>query len=400
MKKLLCSAAVIGLALAATPAHAASNGLKLDLGGWFKGYGAWVDQDVEDDADAANGDYNDLDVVRHTEVHFGGETTLDNGLTVGVHIESEADGGDSFDVEESYAYFSNGMGRINFGAEDGAAYLLQVEAPSADDNYDGLRQYVNPTNYAVMTDGAAAINSIPSLAGDVAVDYDNAVTGYADKLTYLSPIFNGFQFGASYTPDGDYANDFGVGTDDVENAFGDSYELAARYEGQFNNVGVILGAGYVTQSLEQEEVGGAGAGDPTDDRTSWDAGADFDIGPFGIGVSYLNDDRGDLDTTGGVVDDAIDEEEIWVFGVDYTTGPFKLGASYYDGENTFGRNGLETQRWTGGVVYTYGPGMTFRGSVSQVQHDNADAAAATGGLGLADSELESTTFLFGTQINF
>lgn len=122
MKKLLLSsAAVCGLAMIATPAAAQ---LELELGGYFKGYGAYVDQD--DDA----GEVNDFDFVRNTELHFGAETTLDNGLTVGFHTEAETDAGaagsDGFNVDESYVYFSGGWGRINAGDEDGASYLLQV----------------------------------------------------------------------------------------------------------------------------------------------------------------------------------------------------------------------------------------------------------------------------------
>ena len=49
-------------------------------------------------------------------------------------------------TEESYAYFSGAWGRVNFGKEDGANYLLQVATPSADENFDGLRQYINPQN--------------------------------------------------------------------------------------------------------------------------------------------------------------------------------------------------------------------------------------------------------------
>ena len=49
---------------------------------------------------------------------------------------------DTFEIEESYAYFSGAWGRVNFGSEDGAAFLLQVAAPSADANIDGLRQQV------------------------------------------------------------------------------------------------------------------------------------------------------------------------------------------------------------------------------------------------------------------
>jgi len=42
MKKLLLTTAACGLAFAATPANAQ---VELELGGYFKGYGAYVDQD-------------------------------------------------------------------------------------------------------------------------------------------------------------------------------------------------------------------------------------------------------------------------------------------------------------------------------------------------------------------
>lgn len=358
MKKLLVSAAVCGLALSAAPAHAQ---VELELGGYFKGYGAWVDQD-----EAPGSEVNDLDIIRDTEVHFGGETTLDNGLTVGVHIEAEADGGDGFGVDESYAYFSGGWGRVNFGDEDGAAYLLQVEAPSADSNIDGLRQYVQPVNYT-----AAGLTAL----GAEGLDYDQDITGKSSKLTYLTPIMNGFQGGLSFSPDNDAADDLeGIGTDDVGGAFGRGYEAALRYEGQFNNVGMILGAGYSHNELEED----AGAVD--DDRAAWNIGADFDIGPFGVGAAYQEDDVDGSDD---------DEEETIVLGADYTTGPFKLGVSYLNKDNFQGDEDTEADRYSGGVVYTYGPGMTFRGSIGFVDHE------VSGG-----DDADATYLAVGTQINF
>ena len=393
MKKLLCSAAVCGLALAATPAQA-EDGLKLEAGGHMKAYGVWIDQDEVGSADARN-----VDIIRNTEIHFGGETTLDNGLTVGVHFETDADQGDSLGVQESYAYFSGTWGRVNFGAEDGAAYLLQVEAPSADDNVDGIRQFVNPLNYTVA--GSSTLGSFVStgVGGGGGLGYAQDQSGDSDKITYLSPIMNGFQVGLSYTPevtdefDIDSTSDssgsatFGVRTDDVADEYGSAYEIGARYEGQFNNVGVIAGAGFTQVDLEDD------GGGSNDDEQIWNAGLDLDIGPFGIGAIYLNDDLGNT----GIGDD---EEETWVVGVDYTTGPFKLGASYMNQDNTGGitgndgTDGIDTDRWTGGVIYTYGPGMTFRGSVSHVSHDNVNLTGST------EDSIDATSVLLGTQINF
>ncbi|MCA9327830.1 porin, partial [Candidatus Saccharibacteria bacterium] len=193
MKKLLlASVAASGLAFAAAPAHA---DIDLELGGYFKGYGVYVSQD-----ESAGNSVNNFDIVRDTELHVGGETTLDNGLTVGAHVEFKVDGEDgSAGNDESYAYFSGNWGRVNFGNEDGAGYLLQVAAPSADSNLDGIRQYVQPFNYGIMGTPAGLTTAVT--AGGL--DYDMDIAGKTDKITYLSPIFSGFQVGLSYSPDTD-----------------------------------------------------------------------------------------------------------------------------------------------------------------------------------------------------
>lgn len=457
MKKLLIGTAVVALGFGlAAPASAQ---VKLDLAGHFKGYTTWVDQDTASDVVATaaleSEDERSFDILRETEVHFTGETTLDNGLTVGFHAEADMDGngaGEEFDIDEAYAYFSGAWGRVNFGQEDGAAYLLQVAAPSADSNLDGIRQYVQPVNYGIMTNvgtdvipgnvdqvtlddlitagfaslGANAVivdadgtdtatandillgansGSLPAI--NTVFDYDQAISGTADKFTYLTPVFNGFQAGFSYTPE--IAASTGLGgnrDDDTEAAYGDAWDVSARYEGQFGELGLAVGAGYSHASLESDDrtpaalganevlfyqdVDASGtftAGDgivaTLDDREAWNVGLDLNWGPFGIGGVYTEDDN-------GVSGDAL-ESETWVLGVDYTTGPFKLGASYYERDHD-GVVALETDRWTGGVTYTYGPGMTFRGSISYIELDE--------GNGFVSDSSEATSVLLGTQIDF
>ena len=364
MKKLLLSSvAVLGLTAVATSASA--NGLSLDLGGHYKGYVALNDQD------SPLADAREVDWLQETELHFGGETTLDSGLTVGVHVEAEVDGGDNFGVDESYAYFAGSWGRINAGNEDGAAYLLQVAAPSADSNVDGIRQFINPVNYAVT-------NTNVTTTIDYANDGINTLgaTGDENRLTYLSPIFSGFQVGGSYTPDtGAVAaqNSALLGVNADSTAYGSQYEAAARYEGTVSNIGFIAGAGYTETELEAATAG-------LDDFQEWNAGLDLDFGAFGLGVVYTENNNGSA---------ANDTNETFVVGADYTTGAFKLGASYLTNENNGGGSTFEADRYTGGVVYSYGPGMSFRGSISYIDH------AVTGG-----TDFDATSVLLGTQINF
>jgi len=402
MKKLLLTTAIVGaVAFTAAPAKA---DIQLGLGGHFKGYLSWVDQD-----EAAGVSTRDFDMVRDTEIHFTGETTLDNGLTVGFHAEELADGGE-FATQESYAYFAGNWGRVNFGAEDGAAYLLQVAAPSADSNYDGIRQYVNGVNYAGAP-GAAGTNTIqgvlggagtfsPALTTGRVFDYDNVSAGnnYADKITYITPVFSGFQAAASYTPDvgagvagnTGYAGSIGNRLDDVAGVFGNAYEVAARYEGQFNAARITLGGGYVVTELEANPLA-ATVTTVTDDVQAWNLGANVGFGPFNVGGAYLKSNNGDY-RQGAAGTRTDSDSDTYVVGADYTTGPFVLGVSYYNQSQERGALGdLDTDRYAGGVTYTYGPGMSFRGSVAHTSNDLNTAGVA---------DFDATTVLLGTQINF
>lgn len=369
MKKLLlCSAAALGVALSAAPAAAQ---IDVTVGGHSKNYIGWLDQD-----EAAGAEARSFDMLRESELHVNAEGTADNGLIYGFHVEMEVDaedGGDG-DIEESYVYLSTNMGRVNLGSEDGANYLLQVAAPSADSNVDGIRQYVQPVNYTV----AGAPAGLTALVAADGIDYDNDSTGTSQKITYLSPVFSGFQFGASYTPDVEDTEVTGLtgfNADDVADDYGSAYEAAARYEGVFNNVGFAVGAGYTHVDLEED-------GALEDDINEWNVGADLDIGAFGIGAVYTETNDG-LSALAG----SDDETETWVLGADYTTGPFQFGASYLNADHE--GIDVETDRYTGGVIYTAAPGLTFRGSVSHIEHDVA------GG-----DDIDATSVLGGVQFNF
>ncbi len=367
MNKLLLSSAVAVLALSAAPAFAQDDStLKLNLGGHFKGYVNYTDQD-QDLIVGETAGTNDFDILRQTEVHFGGETTLDNGLTVGAQIEAVADGGESFDLDESYVYMAGTWGRVNLGDEDGAAYLLQVAAPSGDDNIDGIRQFINPINFGT----AGGLDTFY----DGGIDYANDIAGNADKITYLTPVFSGFQAGVSYTPnlDPDDLASRGANGNSLNDAdtIDNIWEAALRYEGSFNNVGMILGGGYTFADS---------------DTSQWNVGGDFDIGAFGLGAVYTQTEAS-VDGAGPLL--GLTDTDTIVVGGDYTTGPFKVGVSYL---NQDADDLLEVDRYTGGVIYTYGPGMSFRGSVSYADFDT-DAA-------LGGGDADATSVLLGTQINF
>lgn len=443
MKRLLVGTAAIALGLSMSAPAQAADGVKLGVGGYFKGYTSWLDQD-----ETTGSSVDAFDILRDTEIHFTGETTLDNGLTVGFHTELLDDNGDNFATQESYAYFSGAWGRVNFGAEDGSAYLLQVSAPSADSNVDGLRQYISGTNFAAVgnlgtavTDlslqdlisGNALEDDVISFGADAAngggddiqvgaagagtgflatLDYDHADSGFNDKITYLTPVLSGFQFGVSYTPNLDAAADGSDGNilaphpvGNTAGTYDSTWELAGRWEGMFNDVGIAFGGAYshtnfeslgafpanvvAYEDLDNDAVVDAGeARASLDDVETWNVGLDLNWGAFGVGSAFR---RSDLGVSDGFNNDT------WVVGVDYTTGPYKLGASYLNTTQDVMSREVDVDRWTGGVVYTYGPGMTFRGSVSWLDAEENVGTNLTAG---ANSDANSTNVLLGTQIDF
>jgi hypothetical protein len=370
MKKLMMTTALVGLLSA--PAFAQEgNGVELGIKGYAKMYGVYVDQD-----EAAGQEARTVDIIRDTEFHLTGEMALDNGLTVGADVGIALDAGDTSDITDSFIYFSGNWGRINFGQTDGAAYLLQVQAPSADANYDGMDQYYSPFNYTVA--GSS------TLAG-LEFDYDQAVDNGADKLTYISPKFNGFQLGVSYTPENKPASRGlnGVAAADDERDFEDIIDVAARYDNEISWGSYSLGAGYSHGSIELDTT--ALAGSPRNDRAAWNVGADVNMGALGLGAVYTQDDLGDL----GGADSA---QKQYIFGADYKVAPHTvLGATYLNQKNEFGANEIKTQRYTGGVTYNYGPGVDFRGVVTHIDHD-VDAALG--------ADISGTSLMLGTSISF
>lgn len=388
MKKvLLAGTALLGLAAVSSPAAAEVN---LDLGGYFRGYGVYADNDEVGTA-AAGDDLRQFDFRRDTEIHFSGETTTDNGLTLGFHYE-QAIGG-AVDTDEAYMYFSGGWGRVNFGSEDGAAYLLQVAAPSADSNVDGMRVYIQGLN----SDGW---NDNDFNDGDFAgeeLEYDHADFENTDRFTYLTPKWNGFQAGLSYAPEqgqnGVGNNIAGMAFDDNAGDFEDLWEAGARWDGEFEGFGISVGAGYSNASTEEDAAAG-GAG--SDDLETWNAGANVTFGAFSVGAAYHTTNNSVTPT--GAAGNTDEDTDTWVAGLGWDNGPYHLGASYLsrDYGNAaaagVGADDLEVERFTVGGGMTYGAGATFRGAVAFGDADDNDAATT------ADPDFLQVTV--GTDVQF
>ena len=412
MKKLLLvTTALVGVTMISAPAAAAN--IDIGVNGTLKFYGVHADND-----EAATDSRYETEFRRSSKLVFTGETTLDNGLTVGAVTElTIADGGTGVITDETYGYFSGQWGRVNLGVEDGAAYLLQVAAPSADSSVDGIGVSIQALDPLTDQDSALSMNN-GGFVEDVATwDYQHADFGAADRLTYLTPKFNGFQGGVSYTPRNTIAdNNLAMAVDDdntdhVENL----WEVAARWDGTVQGVGIGVGAGYSAASQEVAplaatvEAGTVGQYWFNDAPSTWNVGASVAFNGFSLGASYLTTDTsrtaqtldvGDLTVN---VDTGDVDRDTWVVGGAYDNGPYHVGASYLNQQTDYdalavGANAeniaateFEVEKFTVGGGYTFGPGMTFRGAIAWGEFE-APGGAAT--------DNDFTQITVGTDIQF
>lgn len=328
-----------------------AEGVKLDIGGWFKGYGIFVDQD--------EAGVNEFDFRRDSEIHLNFETTLENGLTVGYHFEMDTldDAGEN-DSDESYLYFFGDWGTVNLGAEEGAGDILQVAAPSADPDIDGV-----DVKFALVNRAGTF---------DAPIEYEFSAAGKADKVTYISPKVAGFSVGASWA--GDSQQDevdsglAGQAPDESGSPAGrrhDIFETAAHYVADITDSGDVLTFGGGFAHGQQSD-----ASADSSDFDMWNTALRY-AGEFGAirvaaGVSY-----GERDNFRGL------GEETDLLGVGVSAdinGPLSFGASYYNAETEIGGAKDEIDRYSAGLRYKVGPGLEWRSSLHYIELDDNVAA--------------------------
>ncbi|MGH6932799.1 MAG: porin, partial [Dongiaceae bacterium] len=279
MKKLLLgSTAMVAAGLMVGDAYAA-DGVKLSVGGRYM-FAAGVNFEDFDSNGPREGNTRDYVFKQDVEVHFKGETVLDNGLTVGARIELEGQtSGDQIDAV--FAYFSGGFGEIRVGDTTEALGQLCYLVPSASALFGADSPFFNFSNA-----GLAGYNSTNGTCYGV----DDKST----KIVYFSPNWSGFSFAASFTPDNTedtrqavdsagtrFNNDSGQNSENVS--------VAATFSHDFNGVNLVLGGG-ATWSFDRENNGGSPAtvdGVATaDERQEYDAYANVSFNHFTIGGAW------------------------------------------------------------------------------------------------------------------
>lgn len=350
MKKVLLATTALVLA-SATPGFAQ---LEVTVGGFVGFQAAMFDNDS-----ATN---SDRDFTSESQIVVRADGVADNGLQYGAKVALETSTSDSSNADEVGIYLAGGWGRVELGDDDGASDLA-VSAPTV-----GIGQ-INGSydDFVLSADRGHALNDRGNNHNFTAFDSDDST-----KVTYYTPRYSGFQAGVSYVPE---VTDIGETVEFVEdaNTFSDVYELALNYEGEFSGVMFKASAQY----------NGGSAPAANEDLSAWGLGAQVGYMGFKFGGGYT--DNGD---SGNTVSTADDEVDSWNVGATYENGPWGVGISYLtvdfdDNGDANGILGSDTQGgdytvWALGGTYTVAPGLTAGADLAFYDRDRATGTDTDG----------------------
>ena len=373
MKKILLGSTAIVAAgmIASVPSADAASKMKLKVGGYME---QWVGFTSGDDG--VGQDYSGFSTVSDGEIHFKGKTKLDNGITVGVNVQLEAQqGGDQ--IDEQYMEISGGFGKIIIGDENSAQYKMHY-APS-DFGIGTNSGDVTSWNDPVADAEGDSINMGSHFRSPFGATYiePDAVNDSA-KISYFTPRVNGFQLGVSYAPDGAQDNN-GLPNRDAVNS--DYIMIGANFVQKMGGMSVGVSGGYGT-------VTDAAAGGVEPEATNF--GIKIGMGAISGGVSYAN------------FSDGNDQEGINA-GLAYSSGPMGVSVNYYhgekDGTGTAAAGNLNNQAERDVIhlstKYALGPGVTFAGTLGHAVYSSDDVDIDN-----SVNESASTYVVMGLKVKF
>ena len=355
MKKILLgTTALIAMGMVSSQAVAADK-ISLSLGGFMKQYVAVTDGDATTTAATPNAENDLISTYGNTEVYFSGKTTLDNGLTVGVMVQLEADSADvtskNADVS-ALTISSDSMGQLLIGADTGAADKLMNVAPK-----------VGPEDISGIN-GYAATNGI----GDIETRTSESK---ANKLRYISPTFGGVTVAVSHAPSS--TNNDKI----VAGGSASRTQAILAYSGEFSGVGVNF-------DIAREQI------QQVTEQTR--AGLVLAMGGFSVGGSYAAFNDND---EGNISSSVSNDGNVWDLGVGYATGPYKFAVTYSDAEvdNTSADADQDTATtWSVGGSYDMGAGVNLVGQYMKGKYQNE--------LGTLTTTNNPSVFIAGVEVSF
>ena len=389
MRKLLFgTTALVGASMLAAGAAQAAEPLKIVTFGWVNEYIGFAETD-EADGEDFNAGASHLDA----QVNFKGSVDLDNGLNVGVRLEIEMPNPGALD--ETFVWVKGDFGELRAGNHNSAGYSMISGVP-------GVGVPINSgwiSNFIPFVDDY--LDDFRSVGVSTKIDFANDDNG----IIYYTPRFSGFQFGVSYHPNANRANQASGVTDTTLDDYFNGVGVGLTFLESFNGFDVNFGASYA-----RAEAGDKTAALGGDDQEQVMVSLNLGTAGFTIGAAYANQLEGrltltdKLDAVGftnaggfdpGLTKDSLkaltkthtkttavsNEGENWTVGAGYSTGPWTVTLAYMHGEiegDLSNPSEDEIDAVAGAISYALGPGITTDFTVLWAETEDEDGLSQDG----------------------
>lgn len=367
MKKVLLGTSAIALA-GAFGAQANAAEFEVRIGGYFEAFAAFASVDVDN---TNSEDFDGVDSKQDTEIRFRPRIQLDNGLEIGADIQLEANtSGDT--IDESFLYLDGAFGRVLLGSENSAGYLMTYAAPDV----TFLNVNSGSTTAFIPYSGTA---SGLNVGDDVfrrtlgTTFLESGGNNDAQRFTYFTPRFAGFQLGVSYARDGAEDNNAQQNLDGA--ALRDIVDVGANYLNSFGPIDVGVSGRYgIAFSDAPANALNPNQNDPMLYSAGINLGYNLAGGTVSVGGSFA--EQNNAGTDDGTAFDV---------GVAYETGPWGVSFTYFSGENVNDEAALnaagndeELQQYLLGINYALADGVDLNafGAYVNFEEEVGDAGGA------------------------
>ena len=251
----------------------------------------------------------------------------DSGLTLALkgafEIYHDRLSGDNYGddiVEKVYAMAQTGLGRVEIGMTDGAAYALAVTGPVVDD--ETTLDNANATFFRDPSTGRAFVK-IFALSSAV-----ESSLNYA-KISYYTPRLFGVQLAASYTPsEGKDVIPFLSGGPRAPNRQESIWEAAVSYSNYFGPVSLGVYGGFAFAHAD-----GASKTAGHEGLTEWSVGSEVDYNlnddlKLALGGGYRRSNAYAFDVNDVLADGDTSSTHL---SATLSSGPWIVGGEYGDG---------------------------------------------------------------------